>query len=160
MSNFIELEHCYLDITSVAIVDTVTMEIVLKSGYVVPKNFFTHLQVNQLARLIIATNTVYHDESLLFLHSQYVAGEIEKFLAFVQYDQSFKPAYEKKNDRVYTLEIRGKSGLVKWVRHFNQSDNLSHVLQAVEDLYEEWGGNHDNEEAGNEEAGNEERNEQ
>lgn len=146
MSNFIELEHCYLDIASIAIVDTVTMEIVLKSGYVVPKNFFTHLQVNQIARLIIATNTVYHDESLLFLHSQYVAGEIEKFNAFMQYDKDFKPEYAKKNDRVYTLGVVGKSGLVRWVRHFNQSDNLSHVLDATESLYAEWGGSDEGEE--------------
>ena len=143
MSNFIELEQCYLDIASIAIVDTVTMELVLKSGYVVPKNFFTHLQINQIARLIIATNTVYNDESLLFLHSQYVAGEIEKFLVFMQYDKDFKPEYAKKNDRVYTLGVVGKSELVRWVRHFNQSDNLSHVLDAVESLYSEWGGNDD-----------------
>ena len=146
MSNFIELEQCYLDIASVAIVDTVTMELVLKSGYVVPKNFFTHRQINQIARLIIATNTVYNDESLLFLHSQYVAGEIEKFLVFMQYDKDFKPEYAKKNDRVYTLGVVGKSGLVRWVRHFNQSDNLSHVLDAVESLYSEWGGSDEGEE--------------
>jgi len=143
VSNFIELEHCYLDMASVAVVDTVTMELVLKSGYVVPKNFFTHSQINQIARLIIATNTVYNDESLLFLHSQYVAGEIEKFLAFMQYDKDFKPEYAKKNDRVYTLGAVGKSDLVRWVRHFNQSDHLSHVLDAVESLYIEWGRNDD-----------------
>ena len=147
MSNFVELESCYLDVSSVAIVDTVTMEIVLKSGYVLPKNFFTARQINMLARLIASLNEVYNDESLLFLHSQHVTGEIEKFLVFSQYDQSFAPVYTKKTDRVYTLSVKGKSELVKWVKYFNPGDNLGHVLQCVEDLYEAWGGNDDDDDS-------------
>ena len=147
MSNFIELGHCYLDVSSVAIVEVVTMQIVMKSGYVIPRHFFTRAQIEQVARLIRATNEVYHEESLLFLHSQYVGSEIEKFNGFMGYDKDFGPQYEKKNDRVYTLSVRGKSELVKWVRHFNQADNLGHVLGAVEDLYEAWGGNDDDDDS-------------
>ena len=160
MSNFIELENCYLDVASVAIVDTVTMEIVLKSGYVLPKNFFTARQINMLARLIVATNEVYHDESLLFLHSQHVAGEIEKFMLFSEYDQSFIPVYQKKSDRVYVLAVQSKSGLAKWVRHFNPGDNLGHVLEALEDLYKSWCENDYDEAGDDEEAGDAETHEQ
>ena len=147
MSNFIELGHCYLDVSSVAIVEVVTMQIVMKSGYVIPRHFFTRAQIEQVARLIRASNEIYHEESLLFLHSSNVVGEIEKFMAFMEYNKDFRPQYEKKNDRIYTLSVQGKSQLVKWVRHFNQSDNLNHVLQAVEDIYEVWGGNDDDDDS-------------
>ena len=147
MSNFIELGHCYLDVSSVAIVEVVTMQIVMKSGYVIPRHFFTRAQIEQVARLIRASNEIYHEESLLFLHSSNVVGEIEKFMAFMEYNKDFRPQYEKKNDRIYTLSVQGKSQLVKWVRHFNQSDNLSHILQGVQDLYEVWGGNDDEDSA-------------